>query len=128
VSTKSILLIQITRHSRPRAIHSVTSLSADLVRLIRTFLQRTTPDSAQAATLNKPFMPLPSRFQSRPSQQRGFLRFLRTFLHHTVECRPRQNELSLRNKYPEFGHLQGANGNAHLHIPPYHPCSVQKTG
>jgi hypothetical protein len=46
VSTKSTLLIQINRQSRQWATHRVTSFPADLVRIVRTNLQRTIPKSA----------------------------------------------------------------------------------
>jgi hypothetical protein len=50
VPSKFTLLV--TRHRRERIIRGIASLPDDLVRLLRTFLQRTIPDSAQVATRN----------------------------------------------------------------------------
>jgi hypothetical protein len=64
---------------RQRIIHSVASLPADLVRLvrlIRTFLQRTIPDSAPNRHPGQSFHPSPATLSTSSGQQQGlFARF-----------------------------------------------------
>jgi hypothetical protein len=69
---------------RQRAIHSVASLPADLVCLvclIRTFLQRTMPDSAPGCHPEQAFHSSPAALSTRPGEQQGLFALFVLFSH-----------------------------------------------
>ena len=97
---------------RQRIIHGIASLPADLVRLvrlIRTFLQRTIPDSAPNRHPGQSFHASPAALSTSSGQQQGLFVLFAHFSHFFFERRRRagtqpdraglrQNDLRLRQK------------------------------